>query len=451
MTTPHDILNLPRALSDGLVLRLATPADTEAVAALNGRILAESNEPSHLFEVWTRDLMSGRHPTNTAADFVVIEDTKTNQIVSSTGLIPQVWLYEDIPFGVGRPEMVVTDPAYRHRGLVRAIFEALHALSAAQGHWVQGITGIPWFYRQFGYEYALPLAGARNLNVSDIPALKEGEPEPYQTRPATEADIPTLMGLYQRQCTGKLVTTRIDEARWRYDLGGHSPGSAQELRISCLLDGAGNVAGYYITSAFPWWGRLTLWELATAAGVSLRAVLPTVARALKARAETSMRANDNSKKSVVTGLRFGLGLEHPAYEAFDAKLGPFQKPYAWYIRVADVPGFIRHIAAVLERRLAASVMSSFSGDLKISFYQSGLRLVFEQGRLTEAADWQAPDTDQHWDGAGFPPLVFLQLLFGHRSLEELRYAFPDCWAGEEPKLLLNALFPKQTSSVVPLG
>jgi hypothetical protein len=381
----------------------------------------------------------------------VVEDTKTQQIVSSTCLIPQVWYYEDIPFGVGRPELVATEPAYRRRGLVRAIFEALHALSAAQGHLVQGITGIPWFYRQFGYEYALPLGGAHNLSLSDIPPLKEGETEPYQIRPATEADIPTLMCLYQRQCAGKLVTTEIDEARWRYDLNGHSQGSIQELRVFCILDGAGNTVGYYSNSALPWWGRLTLWELVTVEGVSLHAVLPAVARALKTQAETAGIINDKGEKSTVTGLRFGLGLEHPAYEAFEAKLGPFQKPYAWYVRVADVPGFIRHIAPVLERRLAASVMAGFSGDLKINFYRGGLRLVFEGGRLAEAADWQAPPTNEEWDGAGFPPLVFLQLLFGYRSLEELGYAFPDCRADEEPTLLLNALFPKRTSWVVPLG
>ncbi|MBI1877990.1 MAG: GNAT family N-acetyltransferase, partial [Chloroflexi bacterium] len=146
-----------------------------------------------------------------------------------------------------------------------------------------------------------------------------------------------------------------------------------------------------------------------------------------------------------------LGLAHPAYEAFDAKLGPFQQPYAWYLRVADMPGFIRHIAPVLERRLSASVMAGFSGELKITFYRCGLRLVFADGRLAEAADWAPPESDQPWDGAGFPALVFLQLLFGYRSLDELRYAFPDCWADEEPTLLLNALFPKQDSLVFPLG
>jgi hypothetical protein len=448
MSVPNDILNLPKALGDGLILRRAAPADTQAVAALNARILAEENEPPQIFEAWTRDLMSGRHPTNTASDFIVVEDTRTTQIVSSACLIPQVWKYENIPFGVGRPELVVTDPAYRRRGLVRAIFGVLHALSAAQGHLVQGITGIPWFYRQFGYEYALPLAGLRTLNLTDIPGLKEGETEPFHVRPATEADIPALLPLYQRQCAGKLVTTHIDEVRWRYDLTGHSPDSLAGVRVFCVLDQNETVAGYFSTGVLSWQGRVTVWEVITAEGISLRAVLPSITRALKTNASS---LTTNGEGQSVTGLRFILGEEHPAYEAFDTKLGPFQKPYAWYIRVADVPGFIRHITPVLERRLADSVMTGYSGELKMSFYQGGLRLGFERGRLSEAADWQAPDSDHSWDGAGFPPLVFLQLLFGYRSLSELHYAFPDCWADEEPALLLNALFPKRISLVYPLG
>jgi hypothetical protein len=332
--------------------------------------------------------------------------------------------------------------------LVRVIFEALHALSAAQGHLAQGVTGIPWFYRQFGYEYALPLMGMRTLNLTEIPGLKENETEPFQVRPAAEADIPALLPLYQRQCAGKLVTTHIDEARWRYDLIGHSPNSLAGVRVFCVLDQTETIVGYFSTGVLPWQGRLTVWEVIAAEGVSLRAVLPSVTRALKTQVETLTTSEDGHS---ITGLRFALGEEHPFYEAFDAKLGPFQKPYAWYVRVADVPGFIHHIAPVLERRLADSVMTGYSGELKISFYQGGLRLEFERGRLSEAADWQAPHSDQSWDGAGFPPLVFLQLLFGYRSLAELRYAFPDCWADEEPALLLNALFPKGVSLVFPLG
>ena len=193
-----------------------------------------------------------------------------------------------------------------------------------------------------------------------------------------------------------------------------------------------------------------MWEIVVEADVNLRTVLPSVIRALKAQGET-LAADAGSEDSVLSAIRFSLGLEHPAYEILDAKLRPLRRPYAWYVRVPDLPGFVRLIAPVLEKRLANSVMSGFSGEVNITFYRGGLRLVFEAGKLAEATDWSAPETNENWDGAGFPPLVFLQLLFGHRSLEDLRNAFPDCWADEEATLLLNALFPKGVSWVVPLG
>ena len=65
--------------------------------------------------------------------------------------------------------MVATRPAYRKRGLVRAVFEMAHARSAAKGELVQVITGIPYFYRQFGYEYALDLEGHRLVAAADVP------------------------------------------------------------------------------------------------------------------------------------------------------------------------------------------------------------------------------------------------------------------------------------------
>ena len=52
----------------------------------------------------------------------------------------------------------------------------------------------------------------------------------------------------------------------------------------------------------------------------------------------------------------------------------------------------------------------------------------------------------------FPELTFLQLLFGYRSLDELRYAFADCGAyGDEVNVVLNTLFPKQASLVWPIS
>ena len=97
-------------------------------------------------------------------------------------LISQMWTYDGIRFDVGRPEQVATHPDYRRRGLVRALFEAFHQRSS---RWraIQAITGIEYFYRQFGYEYALDLGGNRSVLFVDIPNLKDGETEAYRFAP----------------------------------------------------------------------------------------------------------------------------------------------------------------------------------------------------------------------------------------------------------------------------
>ena len=115
----------------------------------------------------------------------------------------------------------------------------------------------------------------------------------------------------------------------------------------------------------------------------------------------------------------------------------------------DLPGFVRHIAPALERRLPGTAAEGFSGEVPISFYRGGVRLVFEQGRLTTAEPWQRPDRSEI-PGAGFPPLVFLQLLFGRRSLDELQHAFPDVWVSDEVAAVVRALFPRRYSLAMPL-
>src|SRR5690349_3073056 len=193
---------LPQALGDGLTLRWATEADIEVVAAHNARHLSDNpDEPEQGLLSWTRDLMGGGHPTTRAGDFTVVVDERAGgRIVSSLCVIPQTWAYGGIPFQVGRPELVSTDPAYRGRGLVRAQFAAIHARGAARGELMQVIDGLAWYYRQFGYEMALAMGGSRRWLPFRIPAPTPDAPPPYRLRPATPADIPLLSRLYAVHC-----------------------------------------------------------------------------------------------------------------------------------------------------------------------------------------------------------------------------------------------------------
>ena len=115
----------------------------------------------------------------------------------------------------------------------------------------------------------------------------------------------------------------------------------------------------------------------------------------------------------------------------------------------SVPALIQRLAPALERRLAGSPLAHHTGELKLDFYRSGLRLAFAQGRLVAAEPWRTGPWEPKADG-GCPPLVFLQLLFGYRSLAELNHAFPDVWVNEPARPLVEALFPSVPGWALPL-
>ena len=436
-------------LGDGLSLRRATVADAEALSVFNAEVHRESedDEPSEAVAAWTRDLVAGDHPTCEAGDFTIVEVQSTGQIVSSLNIIPQTWAYGGIEFGVGRSELVGTHLDYQRRGLVRAQYEVIHEWSAARGHKIQAITGIPWFYRQFGYEMCLSLQGSRSGYLPNVPQLKEDEEEPYRLRSANRGDLAFIAKVYNRAEQRYRVTCVRDMALWRYELDGRSTENVNRRALNVIETKGGEPVGYLAHPSTLWRSAIVATAYELLPGVSWLDVTPSVVRYMKSTGE-AYSAGD-AEESLKTFV-FNLGGVHPVYEAIREKLPRVRKPYAWYIRMTDLPDFLRHVAPVLERRLADSIVAGHSGDLKLSFYRQGLKLSLKEGKLTEVEHWSPSSVD---DGdAMFPDLTFLQLLFGYRSLESLTYAFTDCWTrGDEARVLLEVMFPEQPSNVWPVS
>jgi predicted N-acetyltransferase YhbS len=440
-----------RELGDGLILRWSTAHDIEDIAYLAGSVFRQKADAPFNVQMGNlmRELLSGTHPVTSAEDVAVVEDTKRGEhaLVCMTFLWRQQWAYEGIPFAIGRPEIVATDTGYRNRGLVRAVFELVHARSETEGHLAQGITGIPYFYRQFGYEYALDLDERSTLYIEQVPKSTEDGPEPYSLREATLEDIPLLQRLYNRQKAVYSVTTPIDERWWRYQI--QTRNKIQDdgfWHIGIIVDKEGNSVGYVVLPMVRSSQSIVVSHLTVAHTVNLQAVMPSLLRSIQAqRLQVASSPGVEPARKIV----FTLGRKHAAYQVLGKEL-THSTPYAWYVRVPDLPKFIRHIAPALERRLANSALASYSGSLILNFYRGGLRLVFEKGHLAVAEHWRSSLWNND-ENAGFPPLVFLQLLFGRRSLDQLRYAFPDVFANDEVELLLKVLFPSSPSWAIPLG
>ena len=448
-----------RDLGDGLVLRASTAVDAEALAAFVGDVLRaqDSEEPNHGLAAWTRDLHEGRHPTFRPGDCTIVAEAASGVIVSCLHLIPQTWTYGGVPIAVGQPELIGTRPEHRGRHLVRAQFDVVHGWSAARGHQLQIISGIPWFYRQFGYELALERGGGP-LARRDLMQTPPPVPAGWRVRHATADDAVFLADLSATAAARSLVSVPRDAALWRYELTGRSERSAQR-REARVLERDGRPVGY-VTNGRELFssGSLVVTSFEVMDGVSWRegwlAALPPLFEAGDALAEALPARR-------CPALSFWLlGREHPLYRVF-----PFKERddhYALYVRVPDVASFLRAVTPALERRLAVSVCAGHTGTLTLGFYRSGVRLALERGKVTALESWTPdlgvrgleygrPSTDARRPLAMFPDLTFLQLLFGFRSLAELEAAFPDCIVRtNEARALLDALFPRTPSDVWPL-
>jgi hypothetical protein len=440
-----------RDLGDGLILRRATIQDSQALTAFNARIHseAEDGQPNEFVGAWTRDLMEIPHPTFSVGDFTVVEDTRKGEIVSSMNLISQTWSYAGVEFKVGRPELVGTHPDYRKRGLVRAQFEVIHQWSAERGDLLQAITGIPNYYRLFGYEMALNLGGGRVGYKPLIPKLKEGETELYRLRLATEDDLAFIADLYRQGCWRSMVSCVRDEALWRYELTGKSQYNVNRSVLRVIEAADGEAVGFLAHPPNTWGATMAVTVYELIPGLSWGAVTPSVMRFLQEVYEEYRP--EQGEKDAFGAYGFWLGAEHPVYQVITDRLPRVRQPYAWYLRLPDLPAFLRLIIPVLEDRLAVSPMSGHGGKLEISFYQSGLRLVFDGGSITQVEAWD-PNPQGHSGDAAFTGLTFLQLVFGYRNLDELQYAFVDCYTSNDTaRALLNCLFPKQVSNVWPVS
>jgi len=365
-------------------------------------------------------------------------------------LISQTWSYGGIEFGVGRPELVGTLPEYRRQGLVRIQMDEIHRWSAQRGEMLQAITGIPNYYRQFGYEMCLDLDGGRTGYAPQVPALEKGRKEPYTIRRAVEADLPFIQEVYRQGQQRSLV-----RAVWTRDLLRHEllEKSAKNVNrqefhvIAAAVDKRhGEPVGFLAHPPFLWGPVIpaTVYELSP--GISWTAVTPSVVRYLWRTGQQFARR----ERRTCDAFAFWMGADHPVYRTIRDRLPNIRKPYAYYIRIPDLPGFLRHIGPVLEARLRESICPGYTGELNLTFYRGGLQMVFQEGRLVAVERWE--ETPRRRPDAAFPDLTIYQLLFGYRRLDELRYAFADCWVNDDRgRPLLEALFPFHPSDIWPIS
>jgi hypothetical protein len=138
---------------------------------------------------------------------------------------------------------------------------------------------------------------------------------------------------------------------------------------------------------------------------------------------------------------------HPVVEAIPSFMRSFAKVHfedpCYYVRVPSLVKFIQHILPALNRRLEQSnTHNTYSGVVKISNFTPrypGVELKFEKGVIVDVLQFIKKDH--------FPPYTFLKVLFGNKSIAEMKSFMPDVVMEDDVQNVLNVVFPKRKAIV----
>lgn len=404
-----------RPLGNGLIMKsICDKSDVERITAFDIQIFGQDVAdfaPALILH----------HPSTRPEHWLYIESEKTRQIVSALSLIPWEWRYEDVTLRCGEVGIVGTLESYRNQGLIRALMarhrELLHEGKFDLSH----IQGIPYFYRQFGYEYAMPLDVHWNLELRCLP--DKPTETTYSFRLASMEDVPILIRFYEQAAMSLDISAVRDKSMWQYLLE-YSLLTSTGAETWLVLDTAKQPIAYFRIPFHGFGNGLIINEASRMNSEIAEAVLVHLKGIAQERSKTHIRLNLPDMNDVVRVAR-----------CFDAHN---DGRYPWQIHLVDVARLLHKLAPVLERRIASSIFAGLTRTVCLNLYREAFELCFQNGRLQVINAVGFTDKSE----IKIPPLLLAPLLLGYHSREELSRMYPDIGIEGQYQHLVDVMFPR---------
>jgi hypothetical protein len=404
-----------KKLGNGFVLRsVSSRSDLNRVARLNTEV--HGTAVGH----FSRTLLLN-HPDTQPEHWLYVEDPKTKNAVSTLCLIPWQIRFDGIEIKAAEMGIVATGEAFRNRGLIRCQVERFNELLVSGGYDLSHIQGIPYFYRQFGYEFAIPLEPRWRIDLDNLPdpAKKTG----LIFRRADRADIPELMKIFSESNQRLEMKSVRDERIWTYLLG---PSMKTEMAADTWIveNGAREALSYFRVAHHGFGKGLIVSEAGSMKPDLCLAVLSKLKAIALRKKKPYIRLNLPDGCDLVKTSR-SLGAYNP-------------RTWAWQIRIVSLRAFLEKLAPLFEKRLALSAFAGFSETVCLNLYREAFELRFARGRCSEVKNVGF----QERSGICLPPALLAPLLFGYRTPDELYHQEHDFLVEPRRRLLVQVLFPR---------
>lgn len=377
-------------------------------------------------------------PDFTRESCFYIRDVDKGKIVSSSNAIPSIWSYSGVELRNLELGWVGTLKEYRQRGFSRALYNHFEKLLFEGKYDISTIQGIPYFYRQFGYDFVLPMNRMVWMNVSQTPNA-DPETTPYMSlgvREAENKDLKDMIRLHEEYNRRILVSVKRSEEFWQ--IQEDQKRMFEDEFSSFVIDNNGKIIGYF---------RLVKWQ--GAKDVPTSATLGIMENHIQTYHGVMRAIQFFREKSIeIEANMFGvMGPEFNNLARVTKDLGGVvHAGWKHQVRIPDMISLLKKISPVLEKRLEGTMFQGLTQELCFNAFRNCYVFKFESGKIVNIEDIGIQEVHEKRT-IRVPPQDFVRLIFGEYSLDELKSHNVDFLVGGSVRALVETLFPKQDSCI----
>ena len=407
-------IDLPQGFE---MVNSTNPEDTQTIIDLCCHTWGEETRP--FIEAVIR-----KHPRMAKEDQFMIIDKTLNKTCSCLLLLPDVWSLEGVQIPISHMEFVSTHPEYQGKGFIHQLNTRFNERSDELGSIIQVVSGLPYFYRLLGYEYAAEAYGGFTIIRELIPNLADGQEEPVRIRPVSHNEFGEYVEYRGKVFDGVLSRMLHLED---YDYLCFSEEPVAESIVFYLVEKNDNIVGMFWLRESN--GCLEMDDLYLEEASHLNTVL-------------------RFAKGFINNLKpIPLVIRPAVQEVVDFLLehvggSKFQRKQAWYVRIPDFSRFMLHILPLLTVRLSHSMYNQYSGHLRISTYQEAFQLNIEHGHITSFDSIDISVSREWRCDLYITPEAAPQLVLGYMTVDELEKYDNHIRVRSSRRKLIRILFPK---------
>lgn len=365
-----------------------------------------------------------KHPKKNEILWFYVENNYSNQIISGFTLMPLEWEAEGMVLPICEMGLVSTLEEYRGKGFIAKMNELYEKVMAERGYIFSIIRGIPYYYRRFNYEFAIPLDERITFSPEKVPTEELSN---LSVRKANSNDILFIKSNYNKFHEKFYFNMKFQPDCFIFRF--LNDDFDDNMLSTFILEEAGHSVAYF------------------SLGMSYdnKAFTINVAQLTE---EQMIKILQYIKKSYEK--MGGVNLEF--HVKYDSEFGRFiihlggvaHQSYGWQIRIPILKLFFETIKKIIEKRIEHSKFQGLSKKVVISNYQENIELNFINGKITTIQSVSGyPDLEKC--DVAIPGTMLIKLILSDKTLDEINYIIDDAFWNPSSRLLIDTIFPKKMS------